>query len=155
VRARLEAIGLEAYEGPSIVARPMSRKRIIPVLLLVLVAGCGDDPVEKANIGQVRSVVTRFAEARDASACDLLTGNALVNVYGGFESRPEVAKANCVKKSASFQGEPIKITNAQVIDNVTAKVAALSEDGKFTYSVTVRRPKKAWLIDEINLHKVR
>jgi hypothetical protein len=133
----------------------MSRKRIIPVLLLVLVAGCGDDPDEKANIGQVRSVVTRFAAAGDASACNLLTGNALVHVYGGFDSPPAVAKANCVKKAGGFKGEPINITKAQVIDNQTAKVNALSTDGKFTYSVTVRRPKKTWLIDQITLHKVR
>jgi ABC-type oligopeptide transport system substrate-binding subunit len=138
--------------------------RSLPLTLAVLVAalavsvalaGCGDDPLTKANAGKVRSVVLRFAAADDASACDLLTADALRNVYGGFNARVPKARAACVRRSARFRGAPIKIVKLALIDNVTAKVNALSSDGKFTYSVTVRRPGKRWLIDQITLHKVR
>jgi hypothetical protein len=131
--------------------RPLLATLAVAALAL---AGCGDDPIEKANIGKVRAVVTQFAESGDASACDLLTGDALVNVYGGFNAPVEKARANCKRRAASFRGEPVTIQKADVIDNQTAKVLALSKDGKFTYSVTVRRPHKKWLIDEINQHKV-
>jgi hypothetical protein len=136
----------------------MALPRTLAALALAAVAlaasGCGDDPVTKANIAKVRGVVTRFAEAGDASACNLLTGNALTNVYGAFNPDVAQAKANCVKNSASFKGEPITIVKASVIDNQTAKVNALSKDGKYTYSITVRKPGKTWLIDQITLHKV-
>jgi ABC-type glycerol-3-phosphate transport system substrate-binding protein len=118
-------------------------------------AGCGSDPIEAANLPQVRSVVERFAAAGDASACDLLTDTALENVYGGFKPNPAAAKKACVKASTAFKGEPVSIQKAAVIDNMTAKVNALSKDGKFTYSITVRRPGKTWLIDQINQYKVR
>jgi hypothetical protein len=135
----------------------MRRITILFVLLsLVLVlGGCGEDPVDKANAGEVRSVVLRFAAASDASACDLLTAEALRNVYGGFGSKLRKARAACRKRSGQFRGEQVKITKLDVIDNETARVAALSRDEKFTYSVTVRRPAKRWLIDQITLHKVR
>jgi hypothetical protein len=136
----------------------MALPRTTAVLALAAVAvgaaGCGDDPVEKANLGKVRAVVNQFAQAGDASACNLLTGDALSNVYGSFSTDINKARANCVKKSAGFKGEPITITKASVIDNQTAKVNALSKDGKFTYSVTVRKPGKTWLIDQITQHKV-
>jgi hypothetical protein len=130
-------------------------RRVLALSLVALaIAGCGSDPVEKANIGKVRAVVTQFALAHDASACSLLTGDALVNVYGGFTSSPQVAMAKCRRRASAFRGEPITIQKASVIDNQTAKVVALSKDGKFTYNVTVRRPHGKWLIDEINQHKV-
>jgi hypothetical protein len=137
----------------------MALPRTTAALALAVVAagaaGCGgSDPVEKANIGKVRAVVTQFAEAGNASACNLLTSDELSNVYGGFSEDPAVGKAACVKRAAAFKGEPITITNASVIDNQTAKVAALSKDGKFTFSVTVRKPGKRWLIDQITQHKV-
>ena len=133
-------------------------RRLVSALLLLLVpvvAGCGSDPVDKANAGAVRAVVERFASSSDASACDLLTADALSNVYGGFSNNVGRAKANCRKRSAKFRGAPIKITKVIVINNMTARVAALSPDGKFTYGVTVRRPAKRWLIDQITVHKVR
>lgn len=120
-----------------------------------MVAGCGDDPVAKANKGKVREVVLRFALADDASACDLLTADALKNVYGGFGDKLAPARAACRKRSPQFRGEKVKITKLSVVDRQTARVAALSPDGKFTYSVTVRRPGKRWLIDQITVHKVR
>ncbi len=134
---------------------PRTTAALALAVVAIGAAGCGDDPVEKANIGKVRAVVTQFAQAGDASACNLLTGDALSNVYGGFGNDPKKSKAACVKRAATFKGEPITITKASVIDNQTAKVNALSKDGKFTYSITVRRPGKTWLIDQITQHKVR
>lgn len=118
-------------------------------------AGCGDDPGRPGDPAKVRALVTRFAAAGDSSACDMLTGAALKNLYGRFNSRIPKARANCVKASAKFGGEPIDITQVEIIDDVTAKVNALGSDGKFTYSVTLRRPHKRWRIDEIHQFKVR
>lgn len=133
------------------------RKIAAPALaaLAIAAAGCGGDPAEKANIAKARAVVNQFAQGNDARACDLLTDKALSDVYGGFSEDPSVGKANCVKRAAGFKGEPITIAKASVIDNRTAKVNALSKDGKFTYSITTRKPGKRWLIDQITLHKVR
>jgi hypothetical protein len=117
-------------------------------------AGCGDNPGTPSDPATVRSLVTRFAAAGDASACDMLTGNALKNLYGRFNSPIPKAKANCVKRSAKFSGEPIEITKVEIIDDVTAKVNALGKGGTFTYGVTLRKGKR-WLIDEINQYKVR
>lgn len=137
----------------------MRPHRIIACLALAAVpagaSGCGQSPTEKANLGQVRTVVTRFAESSDASACGLLTENALVNVYGGLKAQLREARRNCVKRSVNFKGEPVTITQAQLIDNQTAKVNALSKDRKFTYSVMLRRPKRVWRIDQITQFKTQ
>jgi hypothetical protein len=103
----------------------------------------------------VRALVTRFAAADDSSACDMLTGKALKDLYGRFNSPIPEARANCVRASAKFGREPIDITQVEIIDDVTAKVNALGNGGKFTYSVTLRRPHGRWRIDEVNQFKVR
>ena len=141
----------------TIVSRPMRPLLLVAaVSASVLAAGCGsDDSFEKANVGKVRTVVTTFAESSSPAACDLLSGTALQDVYGGFNARIPKARANCRRRGASFRGEPVQIQKADVIDEQTAKVSALSKDGTFTYSVTLRRPNKKWLIDEISQHKVR
>jgi hypothetical protein len=119
-------------------------------LLALALAGCGEDAKTKADLGQARSVVQRFAAAEDASACDLLDDDALVNVYGNFKS-PAVGKANCVKKSAKFKGDQVKIIRSELLDDLTAKVVAHSSDGKFSYSVNLRRlsGSKPWRISSI------
>jgi hypothetical protein len=119
-------------------------------LLVLCLSGCGQDAKTKADLGQARSVVQRFAAAQDASACDLLTDNALVNVYGNFQT-PAAGKASCVKKSAKFTGDQIKIIRSQLLDSLTAKVVAHSSDEKFSYSVNLRRlsGSKPWRIDSI------
>src|SRR3954451_18108515 len=102
--------------------------RALTLFLLVLVfgsvAGCGQSAKEKADLGQARSVVTRFAAATDASACDLLTTNALNAIYGNFKGKRAKAHANCVKMSAGFKGDQITIIKSSLIDNLTAKVVA-------------------------------
>ena len=133
------------------------RRALLLLLLVPWVAGCGSQsPKEKADLGQARSVVQRFAAASDASACDLLTTNALRAVYGDFKGPRQTAHANCVKKAAGFKGDQITIIKSSLIDNLTAKVVAHSSDQKVSYSVNLRRPAagKPWRIDSISQAKL-
>jgi hypothetical protein len=127
------------------------RAILVSAACAAALAGCGTDPKEKADLGQARSVVEHFAGAADASACDLLTDTALVNLYGNFTALPAKAKANCVKTAAGFKGGQIKIIRSELLDNLTAKVVAHSADEKFSYSVNLRRLSgaKPWRIDSI------
>jgi hypothetical protein len=138
------------------VARPMA-KRLLPiatcVLLATSLAACGSDASKKVDVQQIRSVVLQFAASDGAKACDLLSPDALVNVYGGFSLPPDQAKAACVKKSVGFKGQPIRITKLNVVDDATARVTALNPKGDITYNVAVRRFGPAWRIDEITQSK--
>jgi hypothetical protein len=127
------------------------RAIFVAIACAVALAGCGSDPKVEAELGQARSVVEHFAGASDASACDLLTDDALVNLYGNFSAPPAKAKANCVKTAAGFKGGQIKIIRSELLDDLTAKVVAHSADEKFSYSVNLRRTSggKPWRIDSI------
>jgi hypothetical protein len=132
-------------------------RRISLIALLALAAsGCGTSAKEKADLGQARAVVERFAAAHDASACDLLTNFAVKTVYGNFTAKPARARANCAKKAKGFKGEQVTVVKTSLLDDLTAKVSAHSADGKFTYSVNLRRkgPKKPWRIDQITQAKL-
>lgn len=124
------------------------------VAVAVAVAGCGDD-TRGADVAQIRSVVNQFANSSDAHACDLLSPNALQDVYGGFKKPVPVAKATCVRRSAGFQGQPITIQELDVIDASTARVVALNPKGDVTYNVAVRRFGPAWRIDNITQAKTQ
>src|SRR4051812_6319209 len=107
---------------------------LLSVLVVsVMVTGCGQSAKEKADLGQARSVVQRFAAAEDASACDLLTTEALRNVYGDFKGPRRTAHANCVKKAAGFKGDKVTIIKSELLDDGTAKVVAHSSDEKFSF----------------------
>lgn len=131
-------------------------RRCVPALLAcavaLAVAGCGDDK-STVDVKQVRSVVTQFGESTNAHACDLLSPNALQDVYGGFKNPLPQAKANCIKRSRTFKGEPVHITNVNIIDANTVRVTTLSPDGKITYNIAVRRFGPAWRIDDITQTK--
>jgi hypothetical protein len=119
------------------------------------VSGC-QSARQKEYIESARAVTTQFAAAHDAGACAMLTGRALVKLYGVRPNQPvSVARAKCARSSAAFQGEPVKITDAELIDDRTIKVSAMNEDGTFTYAVTVRRPRDRWLVDEVSQYRVR
>ena len=132
-------------------------KRLVPIVLCAAaaLAGCGQDKQQLANVNQIRSVVTQFSESHNARACDLLSIDAMTNVYGGYAKPYAASKAICVKKSAQFKGEPVKITRVQVISDATAKVTALGPKGDVTYTVTVRKFGVNWKIDEINQAKTQ
>jgi hypothetical protein len=118
---------------------------------VVALAGCGQSAHEKADLGKARSIVTRFAAAGDASACNLLTTHALKNLYGNFTAKRAKAKAKCIRTATGFKGAPIRIIRSELLDNRTAKVVANSADNKFSYSVNLRRKggKRPWRIDTI------
>jgi hypothetical protein len=142
----------------------MRPPRAIALLALATVplstAGCGTSAEEAANLKRVRALVTAFAEAHGPQACQLLTGPQVVKLYGGGGTpapKVPVARAKCVRASASFRGEPIKITNAQIVNDTTAKVNAENQAGTFTYTVTLSRgtKKKPWKIDDIHQYLVK
>jgi hypothetical protein len=118
-----------------------------------LLAGCGDDAEKRVDTAQIRSVVSQFAMSSDAHACDLLSPDALVNVYGGFSKSPEQSHAECVRRSVKFTGQPVRITVLKVLDSETARVSALSPSGRVTYTLTLRKFGPSWRIDEINQSK--
>jgi hypothetical protein len=122
--------------------------------IAVAIGGCGDD-TRGVNLAQVRSVVHQFAKADDAKACELLSPNALVNVYGGFRKPVDESRAICERRSKNFEGEDVKVTDLNVIDPDTVRVTALSPKGDVTYFVGVRKFGPAWRVDEITQKKTR
>ena len=130
------------------------RKCLAALRAAVAVAGCGDDK-SGVDVAQIRSVVNQFATASNAHACDLLSPNALQDVYGGFKKPVPVAKATCVRRSSQFRGQPITIKELDVIDASTARVVALNPKGDVTYNVAVRRFGPAWRIDDITQAKTQ
>jgi hypothetical protein len=130
----------------------------LPALLacaaLAALPGCGKakSAVDEA---QIRSVVTQFAESGDAHACDLLSPDALVDLYGGFRKPVPVARAACVRRAGQFRGAPVTITHVNVVDASTASVTALDPAGDVTYSVAMRRFGPAWRIDDISQSKTQ
>lgn len=129
--------------------------RALPLLAAaaaLAIAGCGDETA-KVDVKQIRSVVTQFAEADGPQACRLLSPDGVVNVYGAFTQPVQQARANCIAKASSFRGQPVKLTVLKVIDSDTVKQGALSQDGKVTYNVTLRKFGPSWRIDEITQRK--
>ena len=119
--------------------------------------GCGDDPDTAPHERAIRRVVTSFAAATDARACELLTPKALVRVYGGKgKGNYRRARANCVARSERFEPDRIEITRAEVIDDElrTGRVKAIGKRGRREYTVVLRRPVDDWLIDQITQRPV-
>jgi hypothetical protein len=130
----------------------MSRSLLVStaavLAVAVLASGCGQSAAEKRDLATARSIVLRFSEASDASACDLLTNKAVRALYGRFKQSAVRSRANCARRSRGFRGEPVEITRAELLDPHTIKVNALAQDGKFTYQVNLRKgPTGRWRID--------
>jgi hypothetical protein len=133
-------------------------------------AGCA---INVAKIGdqsgtpkgkQAVAVVEKFAESSGADACDLLTPNALRDVYGGEQARgtpaapiegppPAYALANCRNAAAHFEGQKVGIDKVTLIGDRAVKVQAKISQGKDLgdrlFTVTLRRKGNQYLIDEI------
>jgi hypothetical protein len=137
----------------------MSRFPVLAIAAVValgaLLAGCGPSASEKADLARARAVVKRFAAARDASACDLLTEKAVRALYGKFKASAAVSRANCAKRSVRFRGEPVTITRSELLDPGTIKINALDQDGKFSYQVNLRKGKAGrWRIELVTQARV-
>jgi hypothetical protein len=137
----------------------MSRSLLVSVgvvlLLGVLVGGCGQSAAEKRDLDTARSIVHRFSEASDASACALFTNKELQALYGQYKQSPARSRANCARKARYFRGEPVEITRSELLDPHTIKVNALDQNGKFTYQVNLRKGSGGrWRIDLITQAKV-
>jgi hypothetical protein len=142
----------------------MRPQRLIAVLALAALplaaGGCGTSAAEQDSLKTVRALTTEFAAAHGPRACHLLTGSAVVKVYGGGGTpAPTVpqARAKCVKASVAFRGEPIKVTGAQLLTPTVARVNAENQAHTFTYAVTFHRAttKGRWRIDDISQYKVK
>ena len=124
-----------------------------------VVPGLGEDDLNTPNGKQAAAAAEKFSEASGPEACDLLTPSALRNVYGAKEQPgppskledppPPVSLAECRRRSASFSGEKIDVTKVDVTGDRVAKVEADTDDGRRTYTITVRHKGPAWLVDEI------
>jgi hypothetical protein len=136
----------------------MSPPRVILALAAVapavLAGGCGPSASEKVDIERAKAVVHRFAESSDASACKLLTNNAVTALYGKFVAPPRVARANCARRSVRFRGETVTITRTELLGPGTIKVNALSADKKFSFQVNLVKRRGTWRIDLISQAKV-
>ena len=110
----------------------------------VVLAGCTDHGADEKK---VKTAVNEFAAASGPRACDLLTQNALVQVYGG--RHPDKARGQCAAASARFAGAQIDITNVHFTDSSTAKVSVAGVPPTHHYTVTVVKFGKRWRIDGI------
>jgi hypothetical protein len=129
-------------------------KCVLPLLatVAVLVAGCGQEST-KVDVKQIQSVVRQFAASTSPQACQLLSPDGVVNVYGAFTQPVTKARANCIARASSFRGAPIKLTVLRVIDDATVKQGATNEKGDVTYNITLRKFGPSWRIDEITQRK--
>lgn len=131
------------------------RRPVLVLLVAAALGGCGQSASEKRDLAIADSIVHRYSEAADASACHLLTDKALEALYGRFTASPARSRANCRRASRRFRGEPVKITRSELLDPHTIKVNAADQDGKFTYQVNLRKGSGGrWRIDLITQAKV-
>src|SRR3954447_19597251 len=125
------------------------------LLLSLMASGCGQSAAEKRDLATARSIVHRFSQASDASACGLLTNKAVRALYARCSAPAGRSRANCAKRSRLFRGEPVEITRSELLDPRTIKVNALDQDGKFSYQVNLRKgPTGRWRIDLVTQAKV-
>ena len=124
-----------------------------------IVPGVGEDDLNSADGKKAAAAAERFATAAGPEACDMLTPSALRNVYGAKEppgpppelemAPPAISLAECRRRSARFSGEKIDVTKVEVTGDRVAKVEADTDDGRRTFTITVRRKGDRWLVDEI------
>ena len=131
-----------------------SRALIAALAATTALAGCGDDPEKRIDTDQIRNVVTEFAAADGPEACDMLSPDAVVNVYGGFTKPLRVSHAECVRRSKKFKGERLHLGKIEVVDDASVRIGAENSDRTVSYNVKVVRFGDEWLIDKINQSRI-
>jgi hypothetical protein len=131
-----------------------TRTLIAAVATATALAGCGDDPAKRIDADQIRKVVTEFAAADGPEACDMLSPDAVVNVYGGFTKPLRVSYAECVRRSKQFKGERLHLGKMEVVDDSSVRLDAENSDRSVSYNVKVVRFGEDWLIDKINQSRI-
>ena len=124
-----------------------------------VVPGLGSDDLNSSKGQQAAKAVERFAAASGPEACDMLTPAALKNVYGAKEPPgppallegppPAISLAECRRRAVKFSGDKVDVTKVDIIGDRAAKVEADTDDGRRTFTITVRRKGDAWLVDDI------
>src|SRR5688572_13756819 len=129
----------------------MPRRALIPAVLAAsALAGCGDDPAKRIDTGEIRQVVTQFAAADGPEACDMLSPDGIVNVYGGFTKPLRESRAICERRSKDFKGEKIHLGKLEIVDDSSVRIDAENSDHTVSYNVKVVRIGGEWLIEKIN-----
>ena len=128
----------------------MVLKRAVALVATVgalALAGCGDE--DNPNKDKVESVVRQFAASDNRKACDLLTPDALIKVYGG--ANKDRAYDTCIERSKKFQGDEVDIDDTDVAGDRRAVIKAStgSGDDERRFKITLRNISGTWLIDEI------
>lgn len=118
------------------------------------VAGCGDDPERRVDTDQIRQVVRDFAAADGPEACDMLSPDAVVNVYGGFTKPLRVSRQECERRAKNFEGERLHLGEIEIVDDASVRISAENSDRTFSYNVKVVRFGDDWLIDKINQSRI-
>jgi hypothetical protein len=141
----------------SIVAPPMRKPLPITAAAcaLALLAGCGgSDAADAVDRDVLRQVVVDFAAADGPKACEMLSPDGVVDVYGGYTKPLAEARAECLKRSKRFESEQVHVQEIKVIDGENALISALGADRTVSYSVKLVKLGGEWLIEEINQAKV-
>lgn len=133
----------------------MPRQALIgATLAAIALAGCGDDPAKRINPAEIRQVVTAFAAADGPEACDMLSPDGVVNVYGGFTKPLRESRAICVRRSKNFKSEQIHLGKMEVVDDSSVRIDAENSDRTVSYNVKVVRVGGEWLIEKINQSRI-
>lgn len=131
-----------------------TRTVIAAAIAALALAGCGDDPERRVDADEIRKVVREFAAAEGPEACELLSPNAVVNVYGGFSEPLRKSRAECVRRSENFEGERIHLGEIEVVNDASVRISAKNSDRTVSYNVKVERFGGDWLIEKINQSRI-
>lgn len=130
------------------------RVLIAAALAASALAGCGDDPAKRVDRDKIRQVVTDFAAADGPEACDMLSPDGVVNVYGGFTKPLRESRAICERRSKRFKGEKVHLGKIEVVDDANVRIDAENSDHTVSYNVKLVRFGDDWLIEKINQSRI-
>jgi hypothetical protein len=107
-------------------------------------AGCGDDDADEKRAAE--RVAREFALADGPEACDLMSENALEDVYGLDDSQH--AYYNCIDRSDRFEGQEIDIEDTKRGEDDRITVTATTPDDR-QFKVTLNETAGEWKVDRV------